>query len=134
MSLRPPLIELTRALASGRFPNTHAYQYDFVMDFNLHYLGQEENKDSRDYAQARMHLMHPTEPSYKGVEQYFCKRFAGRTAEEAKRLLPVHEQALRTIRGCLEDAQRLAKSTGNTETEAWFQEVRNTLFGTFRRV
>lgn len=129
MSLRPPLVELGKALASGRFPNTHTSKYDFIVDFHLRYLGREADRDSRDYAQARMHLQHPTKPCFENILQYLREKFGGKTAEEARRLLPIRERAIRTIRIALRDAQRLAKSAGNTETEAWLRQMHNTLFG-----
>jgi len=129
MSMRSALLELARALASARYYNTSPFQFDFVLEFNLKYLSQDADRDSRDYAQARMHLQHPTKPCFQNILQYFREKFGGKTAEEAKRLLPVREQAIRSIRFALVDAERLAKSTGNTEAEVWCQQMHNTLFG-----
>ena len=119
LSMRPALVELTRALGSARYHNTSPFQFDFVMEFNLKYLAQDADRDSRDYAQARMHLKHPTNPCFESSLQYLREKFGGRTAEEVRRLLPVREQARTTIRMALVDAQRLAKSAGNTKAEGY---------------
>ena len=128
-SLWPSVVELSRALTSGKFHQTDSRLYEKFEDLS-DAIGKKKliEPDTLRYNRVRLRLHHPQRPSVAPALEFISDQFGSRSMSDAQARLPSSPKNLQSLQNFFTRVVQVAEQTGHSKDADRMREYASQLF------